>query len=203
MNNEFFRPRKLYALIMTYKPDSNASHMSVDLTKAIVSNLDPVDSKMRQTLKNMRLSSGKTYGEIELPEAAPLIFPALDELAVGTSDEAVKKQNKLKSSQKFVADYLDRRAQARYAGENPSSSLAAAPQSQFTSRYSDPNHPASNGSLISLVTGGYIDPKASKMQRRERRDIRRGMDPTQARRTGNRRQNGIVKRILQKVGWTD
>ena len=104
MNNEFFRPRKLYALIMTYKPESNASHMTVDITKMIASSMDPGDSKMRQTLKNLKLSSGKTYGELELPEAAPLIFPALDELADGTSDEALKKQNKLKSSQKFVAN---------------------------------------------------------------------------------------------------
>lgn len=28
----------------------------------------------------------------------------------------------------------------------------------FTSRYADPTHPSNNGSLISLVTGGYVDP---------------------------------------------
>lgn len=28
----------------------------------------------------------------------------------------------------------------------------------FTSRYADPNHPASNGNLISLVTGGHVNP---------------------------------------------
>jgi len=51
-----------------------------------------------------------------------------------------------------------------------------APIPQFASRYSDPNHSANSGSLISLVTGGAYDPKARKASRkaakRERRDIK-------------------------------
>jgi len=44
------------------------------------------------------------------------------------------------------------------AGENPDSALVTGPKPTFTSRYADPNHPASSGSLISLVTGGHINP---------------------------------------------
>lgn len=44
--------------------------------------------------------------------------------------------------------------------ENPDSILVAASTNEleFTSRYADPNHPANNGSLISLVTGGNVNP---------------------------------------------
>ena len=36
--------------------------------------------------------------------------------------------------------------------------LAVGPKREFTWRYADPNHPASSGSFISLVTGGPINP---------------------------------------------
>jgi hypothetical protein len=155
---------------------------------------------MRQTFKNLRLSSGKTYGELELPEAAPLIFPALESIASDPTEEGIKKQNKLKSSHKFVADYFDRRAQAQYAGENPGSKLTAMGQEpKFANRYADPNHSANSGSLVSLLTGGAINPQRRRNDRRvakrERRAIRRGEEVT----PGTRKREGIVKRILKKA----
>lgn len=157
---------------------------------------------MKNFGQNMRLSSGKTYGQLELPEAAPLIFPALDRVADDESTDGIKKQTRMKSSQKFVADYFDRRAQARYAAENPGSSLAVPSEKQFASRFSDPNHPVNNGSLISLITGGVVDLKTMKQQRkgarRVRRAIRRGepvTDKTALRRGG---RQGLVKRMLTK-----
>jgi hypothetical protein len=199
MNNEFFKPRGLYCLIITYKPESSASHEIIDITKAIGSYMTPAENKIKAFGQSMRLSSGKTYGEMELPEAAPLIFPTLDRVAADSSAAGIKKQNKLKSSQKFVADYFDRRAQAQYAAENPGSSLAVpGPETQFASRYSDPNHPANSGSLISLVTGGFIDPSGRK---RDKRAARRGQDVTpQTALKGGRGggREGIVKRILKK-----
>lgn len=203
MNNEFFKPRGLYCLIMTYDPDSTASHERVDITKTISSSMTPASSKTRQTFKNMRLSSGKTYGELELPEAAPLIFPALEDLADDTSADAEKKKSKMKSSQKFVADYFDRRAQATYIAENPNSKLALSPSEdggpKFASRYADPNHPANSGSLISLLTGGHINPETRRQQRkinkRVRKAYRRGEEITPQ--TGKKR-DGFVKKILKK-----
>ncbi len=38
----------------------------------------------------------------------------------------------------------------------PNSSLKVEPRT-FTSRYSDPAHPASNGALLGLLSGGNID----------------------------------------------
>jgi hypothetical protein len=45
----------------------------------------------------------------------------------------------------------------------------AGAQPTFTSRYADPNHPASNGNLISLVTGGIVNPQPYMRNVRDRR----------------------------------
>ncbi|APA16254.1 hypothetical protein sscle_16g110240 [Sclerotinia sclerotiorum 1980 UF-70] len=210
MNNEFFMPRGLYCLILTYKPESSATHASVDINKAISSSLDDTTTGFKKTLKNIKLSSGTTYGELEMPEAAPLIFPALDQMQISESEgnENAPKSNKFKDSGKFVTDYFDRRAQAKYAIQNPNSTLAT-PKPQFLSRYSDPSHPANSGSLISLITGGHINPQARRIERRvargERRQnkrirsaYRRGEVITPETGLRRRRKGGLVKRILQK-----
>ena len=127
---------------------------------------DTLGSKLRNDLK---LTTGKTHTELELPEAAPLIFPNLD--AAADEEEAGKKQNAFKKSGKFISNYIDQRAHATYNAENPNSSLSTgAPE--FKSRYADPTHPATNGSLISLVTGGKVDLRGMKNKDRTRRAAR-------------------------------
>ena len=113
MNDKLFRPHGLYCLIMTYKPQQKADHERVDISRAIAKSITPADSKFRQQLKGLKNSSGKTYGELEMPDSAPLIFPALDAVATAANQDG-KEPSKLKTSSKFVADYLDRRAQASY-----------------------------------------------------------------------------------------
>ncbi|PMD30177.1 hypothetical protein L207DRAFT_502936 [Hyaloscypha variabilis F] len=201
MNNEFFKPRGLYCLIMTYKPDSTQLHARIDINETISSSMTPAASSTKQTFKNLRLSSGKTYGELELPEAAPLIFPALDSLP----DSEKEKQSKMKSSKKFLADYFDRRAQAKFAGEMATqggSKLSVGAEPQFKSRYADPNSAANSGSLIALLTGGHVNPKdrrdRKRGSRRIHRAVRRGEEVgpnTQKRRGG---KEGVVKRMLKK-----
>ncbi|TVY13107.1 hypothetical protein LARI1_G008983 [Lachnellula arida] len=147
VNDGFFKPRGLYCLIMTYKPESSDTHGCVNMMKSLSSSSSSFFSKLR-------VSSGKTHGELELPQAAPLIFPALDAAA----EEGARKKNRMKETSKFVADYMDRRAQATYAGENPGSALAlATTEPRFRSRFADPNHAASSGDLVALVTGGAVD----------------------------------------------
>jgi hypothetical protein len=199
MNQKLFMPRGLYCLVMSFKPDAArpVSGGQVNINDMIAKYSQPVQSGFKTTMAGLRVSSGKTYGEIEMPESAPLIFPALDQAAVNPD------ANKLKKSQKFVADYFDRRAQATYARENPNSSLASAPSSQFASRFSDPNHPANSGSIISLVTGGAINPRERKQRRRERRSGLTDVAREHGRRS--RRQRGerggpvkTVKRMMQQ-----
>lgn len=116
--------------------------------------------------QNFKYSGNKTYSESELPEFAPLIFPNLDAAADvgGEGEEAKKKQNVFKKSSKFVNEYMDRRAQAEFAHDDPNSSLSVPNDKPFASRFSDPTHPANSGSLISLVTGGKVDPKGYRRE---------------------------------------
>jgi hypothetical protein len=146
----------------------------------------------------MKLSAGKTDGELEMPEAAPLVFPALDHLRA--TEDGVKKQNAIKSKGKFISDYFDRRAQASYSEENPTSSLGRGPKSGFANRYSDPNSAANSGSIVDLLTGGVLNMKGRREERRSSRKIhkaeRRGEEITPE--TGKKRQR-LVRRMLKKV----
>lgn len=108
---------------------------------------------VREKMKQLRLASGETHGEAQMPvPCARLIFPALD--AAGLASPAAEEERnsdgigssimaKSKSASKFVNDFYDRRAQASYAYQNPESTLTAqaAPAApRFRSRFADPNH---------------------------------------------------------------
>ncbi|TVY83711.1 hypothetical protein LSUE1_G002573 [Lachnellula suecica] len=176
MNEELFKPRGLYCLIMTFKPESSQIYGPVNLLQSINT------ASSSGWSKKLRVFSGKTHGEMQMPESAPLIFPALDSIVYDNTEEGFKKQIKMKKSGKFVADYFDRRAQAEYATENPGSSLKV--NSKFNSRYADPNSAANSGSLISLVTGGAIDTrKASNFF-----ELRRNMSSRNQESDGGKRQ---------------
>ncbi len=111
MNEQYTRPRGLYCMVMTYAPESKASHERIDLSQTISHYLTPDEANWKNKTRNLRLSIGRTQGEMEMAEAAPLIFPALD-VAMATGSNG-KKLNAIKTSDKFFADYDDRRAQAK------------------------------------------------------------------------------------------
>ncbi|KAI9718090.1 MAG: hypothetical protein M1812_004348 [Candelaria pacifica] len=144
MNDKLFKPHGLFCLMMSFKPGRGSSAEPMDITQRIAK------SGNSGMMNSLRRSDGKTIGELQLPEAAPLIFPALDALP------EEQKVNAFKSSGNFMADYFDRRAQAIYIAQNPDSKLNVAPPPKFASRYSDPNHPANSGSIVALATGGKI-----------------------------------------------
>ncbi len=105
-----------------------------------------------------------------MPQAAPLIFPALDDMQA--RDPPKTKKENMKRKGKFVANYFDRRAQAAYTAENPNSVLASANTQKhvFASRFADPNHPANSGHPIALITGGIINPKAQQQQQQQQQN---------------------------------
>ncbi|CAJ2501914.1 Uu.00g047670.m01.CDS01 [Anthostomella pinea] len=245
VNQDLFMPRGLYAMVMAFKdvvpgqqprgPLSRlagtlgkqlfaAERLDINQTAAKYSNPD-VMSNTRRKLKDIRLTSGKTVGEVELPEAAPLVYPDLDRAAEqdlqeqgngkGKEKEGIKQ--KWKGAGEWVGDYLDRRAQATYEGQQYHPSSLAVPSSAragFSSRYSDPNHAANSGSLVSLLTGGAVNPKAHRQERRAAKRERKGMrreykderrmmkgreprGPRRARAPRGQRQ-GIIKKIMQQ-----
>ena len=171
INEQMFKPRGLYAMIMAYDPHAERP---VDVRQM---NSDEIVSKRdnhegSQWKNHLKATSGTTYGETELPESAPLVFPALDEVA-----EVQDKQQtgKWKSSQKFVQDYYDKRAHLSYAQRNPGDKMAqSTAQPHFKSGLSDPSHPAYQGGLLTLVSGGIIPGRRSPA--REWREKRRTDD---------------------------
>ena len=96
---------------MTWNPNTNQRIQQVDITSSIASRSDAGPGL---SLSSFRSSDGKTYGEWEFPETAPLIFPALDQLAAQTSAEGEKKQGEIAKKMKVAAEYWDKRATAQY-----------------------------------------------------------------------------------------
>ncbi|TVY82519.1 Carnitinyl-CoA dehydratase, partial [Lachnellula suecica] len=152
MNDNFFRPRGLFCLVLTWNPESSATQMTVDTTTLVASS-----ANHKTGLNKFHTSNGNTYSDFDIPETAPLVFPALDEMAIQEGGEAVTKRAKLNKAGEFTSDYLDRRARAAYI-QHPDSLLAQGPKDKFTSRYADPNNPASSGNPWSLITGGKFNP---------------------------------------------
>lgn len=161
VNEEYFKPRGSIALFMTWKPQDPSAVATVNFDLGTtIAKASSGSNKGTFTSIQRRMKSSSAATSFEFPETAPLIFPALDRLASSASDDPVvetKKQNIVKRGGGFVGDYLDRRAVAQWAGENPESKLAnAAPKPEFRSRYADPNHPASSGDPLAFITGGKI-----------------------------------------------
>ena len=112
MNDQFFQPRGLFCMVMKYNSQEGASHETVDTSSTIMKSLTTSDSRTKEQMKRFQAASGTTRGEIEMPEAAPLIFPELDR--VEEIDENGKPRGGLKKTGQVIANYFDKRAQAKF-----------------------------------------------------------------------------------------
>ncbi|KAF7959491.1 hypothetical protein EAE96_001107 [Botrytis aclada] len=127
---------------------------------------------------------------VQLPPSASLIYP---------EDERRASQTGLKKMGHFIADYGDRRAQARYAHNNPESSLAS-PLPTFNSRWADPNHPANSGGLKSLLTGIPDDGKSRREDKKDRKRDRRDRRRRGSSSSDTSRRGGLLSTALGAVG---
>ncbi len=98
---------------MTWNPESNNQVERVNFAETATYRSDP-SAGIAGVPARFRSSDGNTYGECEMPEVAPLIFPALDRLAAQTSADGVKEKTKIAKAHTFVAQYWDKRATAEY-----------------------------------------------------------------------------------------
>ncbi|KAI6909417.1 hypothetical protein D0869_03447 [Hortaea werneckii] len=198
MNDELFKPAGLFAFIMKYQTDAEVSAANskrpglvtqfipkpqvVDLSsnqivakyyRSASDDSDTHDRSMTDRLKDIRLASGTTQGSIRMPEAAPLIFPDLDKALVEDGVEDTFK-SKTADAKAFLADYIDRRAHFRYAHDDPMSKLVV-PEDQraFKSKLADPNHPAFQGGIVTLLTGGMLPGRPDRRTRRSERQFER------------------------------
>ncbi|OAP63363.1 hypothetical protein AYL99_02590 [Fonsecaea erecta] len=168
MNTEFFQPRGLFCLLMSYNPIAMGPKKTGDdangLSKALLSS----SPTSKQTLgarakKNLRNPVAATAeGEDNLPACtAPLVYP--ETAATGTADSPGEPKPKQKLGDR-VNKYFDQRAQARYAKESKGDILSNPEPVQFKNKYLDPNSAASTGGLLGLVSGGRLtrDPEKFK-----------------------------------------
>ncbi|KAK4508180.1 hypothetical protein PRZ48_001918 [Zasmidium cellare] len=232
MNDQLFKPAGLYAMIIKYKSDAEMQasaggpfgslasmiqpgrvDVSTNQTIAKYSRMGSHDSgerSMSDRMQNLRVASNTTRGTIELPEAAPLIFPDIDKKAI-THDGPETFKDKTRDAKKFLADYLDRRAQMQYAMQDPNSTLTHQTR-PFKSSLADPSHPLytnTGGGLISLVSGGKVSPLDARTERRrdramhkDMRRIERGKEPRReskrARRYGDDYAENLDARIMDR-----
>jgi hypothetical protein len=110
INKEFFMPRKLFCLVLTWNPETSDARTDVDF--------EGIAKRVMQTgrspMTSLRKSNGKTYGEFQWPETAPLIYPGLDDLAAASDESKQANESSLQMKRRFVEDYMDRRAQAKF-----------------------------------------------------------------------------------------
>lgn len=101
---------------MTWNAESNKHSDIIDITSIISDRvaLQTNASRTQRIKDKLSSSNGNTYGDIEFPEVAPLVFPALDKLADLTSEDPAGKREKLKKAKNFASEYFDRRAVAKY-----------------------------------------------------------------------------------------
>jgi hypothetical protein len=110
INEEFLKSRGLFAMVMTYRPYATKAIM-IDTSTAIAKDLDgqEKDSETVKTLKSFKDAKGVSNA-IEFPEAAPLIYPSLEDLA----QYEPKEEGMISKKHAFVSAYLDRRSQAKF-----------------------------------------------------------------------------------------
>ncbi|APA08907.1 predicted protein [Sclerotinia sclerotiorum 1980 UF-70] len=128
--------------------------------------------------------------QMQLPPSAPLIYP---------EDERRSQQTGLKKMGHFIADYGDRRAQARYAYNNPNSSFAS-PLATFESRWADPNHPANSSGLKSLLTGIPDDKSSRKQEKEDRKRDRKDRHRRGSSSSDLSKRSGLLSTTLSAAG---
>jgi len=113
-------------MVMTWRPDTPEVHPTVDLNAAITDNASTGSLSFKDRFK---ASSGTSYGNLEVPAAAPLVFPPEAQHQIeGSEAGQVGLKQKFQRTKAFMDDYLDRRAQAAYVStEVTEISFAAAP----------------------------------------------------------------------------
>lgn len=189
-NRELFAPHGLFCMIMKYVPELKEPKNPGRLKQLASLAANGCGSAwIRDHV------SGESQGPGGLPTAvAPLIYmdnrrqhkdslsdspPESPDSKKGVVPAGGKTSTKDKAKKAFDTfnDYLDRRARAKYTAENGNDVLSGPAGRGFSNRYLDPNHPAVNGGLIGVLSGGVLSPtpeqraqkKASRIDDEERR----------------------------------
>lgn len=188
VNEGFFVPRGLFAVIATWRPDedelttspcinvdSSTSQSQVDaFGLPLMEKNETVVAKeewenVRRQVRRVMLPTSEISGAI-VP--AELVWPSAHEVAAATRGSRMKKKGRLDHAALWVDEYVDKHSQAAWTVEHRDHPLATSLlKPDFRSRYADPSHAASSGDIVALLTGGkwHIkeNEKAGKEVRRQ------------------------------------
>ncbi|KAJ5280375.1 hypothetical protein N7478_005747 [Penicillium angulare] len=239
VNQEIFMPRGLVVMVMAFEDDKKLGFASLGklfqtkkvdindpnagdvnqneinpydhLTDAALANNTPQmgEGWWKRNMKKIRETDGKTTGDVQLPESAPLVYPYLDAVLGRSGEPPQGFKKKMGAAGEWVQDYMDRKSHADLEQEKPGTALAmsADQRKPFKSRFNDPSHPANSGSLISLVTGGAIampDRKQMMMDKGKKgfRMLKGEQEPAENQQQQNRRwkkasSGGLIKTVMK------
>lgn len=204
VNDRLFKPHGLYCMMITYKPSqSNKKVVQVDHASTATERASRGEEAAEKKGKRfLNTEAAKSHGELSIPEAAPLIFPALDAAADAASGQ---EDQQFKSYRAYINDYLDRRRQAKFAAQNPDNPLATLPEKPFASKYADPNHQMYHHGPINMVTGGRVDLWAKTREKRvAKAELEAGRPLTEAEKLRAAYDRGFttpaayVRRVIQE-----
>jgi len=191
INEGFFAPRGLFAFIGTWRPNRDATerairsrvdegaipshpHVSIldELTvtgggKRVATRGGWRDFQAR--VQRAMLPAGGEFAAI-VPET--LAWPSAEEIAAASPGRRTENNSRFNRAGVWVDVYVDKQSQVIWTQGNHGHPFAGSlPKPEFRSRYADPNHAASSGDLVALLTGGRwhikkVEKKAKKQARK-------------------------------------
>ncbi|KAI1420663.1 hypothetical protein F5Y12DRAFT_771955 [Xylaria sp. FL1777] len=120
MNTELFRPRGLYCLIVAHSNRTEEQITQVNIAASVGTRIDPKTATFGDRFKTNFRNADKTFGPIEFPESAELVFPGLDS---AVSDASVK--GRFTRAMERYGARRDRKRTAKWIRKNPGSPLEA------------------------------------------------------------------------------
>lgn len=190
MNASIFHTRGLHVMIMTYDPHSPTAHQPINtLTMRAIGGPHSQDHQ-QHNLSNLHASSAHAT-EFQIPESAPLVFPALE----AASEE--HKANAFSRASAFTKDYMDRRARTESEAEHPDSALAGSGHAGLSGA-ADSTHPMWNNGVLGLLS----DERRQGVRARHGRaglGRSRGVQPSQHG-DGGRQGDTAVGAVKRKLG---
>lgn len=180
VNEKQFKPRGLYCMVITYKPSQREDKVvRIDYDKVAADRSTLAEqSKEKKGKRFGSTQAGRSGGELSIPECAPLEYPGLSaqvssELSHSSSKTSQSSESaaapQFLSYRAYMADYLDRRRQAKFAAQHPTDPLASLPKKPFASTHADPNHPMYHHGPINMITSGRVDLWKGKREERVKR----------------------------------
>lgn len=118
-NRDFFMPRGLFCLVMTWNPEIEDPYVTFNMNQTVDSTMAGGGGGSFEKLKHEFQKANAESGFI--PEFAPLEFPALEKMDVDPETQKKHDMMKAKARRKieFAAGYRDKRAQARFVSSHP------------------------------------------------------------------------------------